>query len=206
MSDDSHVNEFGMSRITSYMDCILSKYDTLTDHRNKKGSDIYDEAVVYLREARMSRLLREEDLYMTLGYLDITDTNFALLLRANSAAFKDDIVITQIKRLSGTKKIHEGKSLNGPYFLLKQSLDEDGDYIYEKAGEGEDSDIMTLKGTGEYAGHGNFAAFYFNGNHDENLFDMEEKYNCDCQIVIFDDDGEIIDRKYFDRHFTTAQE
>ncbi len=205
MSDDSHVNEFGMSRITTYLGKILSEHDNLADHRGEDGYGLYEEAADFLKEYRNEMLLDEEDLYMTLGYLDMNKCNFALLIRGNAAAFKDDIIIAMTERLSGSRKAYEAGNLGGPYFLLKQYIDGQ-ETVFERAGESQDGGIETLKGPGEYIGFSNFNAFYFNGNYDENLFDMEERYRCDVQIIVFDDEGEIISEKYFDRHFTTVQE
>ena len=70
----------------------------------------------------------------------------------------------------------------------------------------QDSDIETVRGNGEYIGFSNFNAFYYNGNYEENLFDMEGRYFCDAQLFVFDEEGEIIAEKYFGRDFSEVEE
>jgi hypothetical protein len=207
MSDSSHVNEFGMSKITRYLGKILKENDRLTDHRGEDGYELYNDAVRFLIKTRLSKFKDDEDLYMALGYLDMMNSDFAVLFRAGSAALKDDVIIEQLEQLSGTRKAYEAGTMDGPYFLYKQHLpDKEEVSIFERAGESQDSDIETVRGNGEYIGFSNFNAFYYNGNYEENLFDMEGRYFCDAQLFVFDEEGEIIAEKYFGRDFSEVEE
>jgi hypothetical protein len=207
MSDPSHVNEFGMSKITRHLGKILKENERLSDHRGQEGYELYNDAVKFLNKTRLEKFKDEKDLYMSLGYLNMLNCDFAILFRAGSAALEDNLIIDELEQLSGTRKAYEAGSIDGPYFLYKQHLpDEDEVSIFERAGESQDSDIRTVRGSGEYIGFNNFNAFYYNGNYDDNLFDMEGRYYCDAQLFVFDDEGEIITEKYFGRDFSEVEE
>jgi hypothetical protein len=206
MSDDSHLNEFGMSKVTRYLGKKLAQIDSLTDHRGQEGYELFDRAAKYLDKTRLSSLKDETDLHMTLGYLNMIGCDFALLLRHDSAALKDKITTKQVAEITGTNTINDARNIDGPYFLMKQHLPENGVTLFERAGVSEDSDIETNRGKAEYIGMNEFNALYFDGNYEENLFDMEDMYFCTAQVFVFDKDGEVICKKYIDSHFTAVQE
>ena len=199
MSDDSHVNEFGMSKITSYLGQRLSEYENLQDHRNTEGYEMFDEAVNLWRQKRESNLLSQKDLYMTLGYLEMMDKNFVMYLRGDSNALSDEYIRHQIAKISGTDRIEEAKDLGGPYILIKEKDPSSGEaYLYEAASENQEENIPVIQGNAEYIGLKNYGALYYNGDYDNNLFDMDENYHMDVQLFIIGDDGETEADKYFE--------
>ncbi len=207
MSDSSHVNEFGMSKITHYLGQILKEGYDLANHTGEAGCEIYEEAAKFLKKQRLSMLKEEDDLYMTLGYLDMLESDCAVLFKSGSSAFKDSTVLEMTDQLSQSKGVHEAKNQDGPYFLLKQHLDDKSEAtVYERIGLTDDDGIKTNKGEGEYLGLSNFAAFYIDGDLENNLFDMEEHSKSDVQVAVLDKKGDVICKKYFNGRFTAVQE
>ena len=198
MSDETHVNELGMYKLSQYIGQILSERDYLTDHRGQAGYEFFDQTYSSWQSNIINRLLNTDDLYMALGHANMLNVNVALLVRGDSAALRDSFICNQIAKISGTDKIYQAKDVNGPYFLLKEAIPEVGDLrIHECCGEAQESEIPTLSGNGEYIGMSNFAAFYYNGDYDNNLFDMYENYNADLQLFILGADGEVLKDKYY---------
>ena len=199
MSDDSHVNEFGMSKITAHIGNILSGYTSLKDHRQDQGYEMYERAVAIWQQRRVDNLLGQEDLYMTLGYLNMMNANFVMYLRGDSKALSDGYFRNQIKKISGTERIEEAKDLSGPYILLRETDPNTGQaYLYERASDCQESDIPVIQGTAEYIGMKEFGALYYNGDYDSNLFDMNENYHKDLQLFILGADGAVLANKNFE--------
>ena len=198
MSDESHVNEFGMYKISRYLGQILSEREYLPDHRGQEGYEFFESAYNSWKSSVEYRLAEKDNLYLALGHADMLNENIAIFIKYDSAALKDKYILNQICKISGTENVLAAKDLNGPYFILKEDIDNSGNMrIYERCGENTESDIPTLLGSGEYIGLTNFAAFYYNGDYDHSLFDMEEHYHSDIQMFILNSDGTVKSAKYY---------
>ncbi len=198
ISDETHPNVFGMYKLTQYMGQILSTRDYLTEHDDSRNYEFFEAASSKWQSDNITQMLDETDLYKTLGYANMLNANVAILIRGDSPALRDTFVCNLITKLSGSDVISQAKDANGPYFLLKEAIVETGERrIYESYGTAQGSDIPTLTGTGEYIGSQDYAAFYVNGDYENNLFDMEDNYYSDLQLFILGADGEVLESKYF---------
>ncbi len=199
MSDETHVNEFGMYKITSYIGERLREHECLSDNRQKEGYELYSGAVDKWQSERVNNLLTQKNLYMALGYADMLDANIVMYLRGGSDALYDGYIRRQIKKLSGTDAIEMAKEAGGPYVLVKEKDPETlKELLFERGGESSESGIPVIGGVGEYIGLKDFGAFYINGDYDSNLFDMDDRYHTDVQMLILGQDGEVLSSKYFD--------
>lgn len=198
MSDESHLNESGMYKVSKYIAERLSERDYLADHRNDEGYDFFESTCHKWHSDLFNQLLAEEHLYRKLNLINMLNANVALLMRADSPAMKDSFICNLIKEIAGSDTVDRASGSGGPYFLLKQTLPDTGETIvFERSGESQDSDIPTCSGTGEYIGLRDFVGFYTNGNYDDNYFDMEDNYYADLQLLILEDDDSVLDAKYF---------
>ncbi|MCR5672029.1 MAG: hypothetical protein K6G10_13570 [Butyrivibrio sp.] len=198
MSDDSHVNEFGMYKITSYLGQKLSEYESVVDHRPEEGFDLYKAEAWSWNEGRYNAVLEEDDLYKLLGYAEmVRDTDIAVYIRAGSAAFGDDYIVRQLGKIASSDGIQAAKEEKGPYLLVRNSR-EGSAGIYEAVGEQQDAKVSLPTGSAEYIGVKDFAGLYPDGDYDNNLLDMEEHYNSQMQIIIYDKDGQIAAKRYYD--------
>lgn len=198
MSDESHLNESGMHKVSEYIADRLSNRDYLEDHCSEAGYEFFENACHKWHTNQFNQLLAEEHLYRKLNLINILNANVALLIRADSPALKDSYICTMIKKIAGSDTIEASSGSGGPYFLLKETLPDSGETrIFERNSESQDSGIPTFSGTGEYVGLKDFAGFYINGDYDNNYFDMEDNYYADLQLLILEDDDSILDAKYF---------
>lgn len=195
LSDDTHLNELGMYKMTSYIGSMLKTDFGLQDHRFEEGYDAWMQKVYNWDNFEKSAIINQTDIREFTRELIYNNMNAVVFMGGDSKAIDDFFVREFIKQITGTDQIDEAKNLNQPYALF---IDGKNGVVVEKAGNTSVEENLPLVGNVTYIGAAHFGAIYPDSNFDEpSLLNMTEHYMDDAQVLIFDNDGNITHTKYF---------
>jgi len=207
LEDYGHVNLTGAEKVTSYMGEILSEYN-LIDHRGDESFSFWDERVSEYKEKRINYALNQGQLYAAINLIEIPENIFnenlntgglVIYIHRGSNYLSDDTMKKLITKLSGTNKFLECEKNNEAYLLIRDF--ETGEII-EIIG---DNDIKQVTGDDYFnssiggmnlISSNDYKNLYVNDDVENNLFDMEEHYNDDVQIIIYKSADEIYNLYY----------
>ncbi|WP_022774401.1 hypothetical protein [Butyrivibrio sp. AE2015] len=192
LNDRSHLNVVGAKKVSDYMGQWLSDTGDLTDHRGDDRYAYWQQCVEDFNEELDDVLFTEDNLYIKLDLLCLEDYNFVLYVNDGSPVFLDDYLKRMVIKSSMTNKID---TTTGPYILVK---DNSHDKMYE-ASEGDSlSGMSTALGTLNYQPVEHyFRLLYSDEDQDTNYLYDDIHYLEDIQLIIYDEDGEILEHDYY---------
>ncbi|MBQ9611672.1 MAG: hypothetical protein IJV14_03650 [Lachnospiraceae bacterium] len=211
LTDGSHLNSFGMRKVTAYIGKFLNENygaaKILEDHRGEPGYEAFERCLQRWQSDWISRLTWEEDLYMELGEIEMLGATAVVYIPGGSPALYDPQVVRLLKQISGTDLPETAAEQGGPYLLLQDYSRDygEGRKWFELAGPAVIEHFDSIFGDTMYIGQQNFGALYQEGDLENNILDMEEHYYDDVQILILGQGGEIMARLYYNVGWTNAE-
>ncbi|MBQ6416633.1 MAG: hypothetical protein IJJ65_10345 [Butyrivibrio sp.] len=192
LNDRSHLNVVGAKKVSDYMGQWLSETGDLVDHRGDERYAYWQKCVDDFNEELDDVLFTEDNLYIKLDLLCLEDYNFVLYVNEDSPVFLDDYLKRMVIKSSQTNKVD---STTGPYILVK-------DNTHEKTYEASDADALsgmnTALGTLNYQPVEHyFRLLYADEDQDTNYLYDDMHYQEDIQLIIYDEDGEILEHDYY---------
>lgn len=192
LNDHGHLNVVGSKKVTDYMGQWLSEAGDFADHRGDDDYAYWQECVENFNEELDDVLFDEDNLYIKLDLLNLEDYNFVLYVNGNSPVFLDSFLKRMIVNSSMSDKV---ESTSGPYILIK---DNSTRQIYEACESEEIYSMSTALGTLNYRPvEQYFRLLYSDEDPDTNYLYDESHYLEDIQLIIYNDDGEIVEHDYY---------
>lgn len=200
MCDDTHLNNNGMRKVTSYIGGQLCNLYDIPDHRGDEAYATWNEKVGNWQAAEVDLLLNEEELHIELGQIQNVNASAVIFMKGGSQAIQDPIVRRLIKQLTGTSVVDEAASLTGPYLLIRDASGTSDTAVcnYEFGGASQPDPFATILGNTTYIGTSDFGAIYVNEDYENNFLNMEEHYDDDVQILILGQEGEVLGHLFYD--------
>lgn len=200
MCDDTHVNNNGMRKITSYLGEFLANNTELEDHREDAAYKVWNEKVDLWQQGERELLFGEQNLYQKLAQIQNTSANAVIFMPGGSQALQDELVRKFIKQLSGTDVVDNAAAVTGPYLYIRDTTDimNSGIKHIEFAGEIQPQPFDSLLGEVNYLGLNNFGAVYVNEDFENNYLDMEKHYLTEIQILLLDESGNVMQHFVYD--------
>ncbi len=203
MSDDTHVNMLGMTKISRYIGQILAETGDLENHKGDSAYSQWDEIVSTWSQTELSELFDETELYAKLGRVYNTNASIMLYVKDSSKIFNDEKALKIIKLLSGTSVIDGAGSGNGSYLLIRDTTNSQ---VIEYTGNVDETGSSALLGDFEYVSADDFGAVYLGGDTENNMLNMTDYYESELQLYILGADGEVLQAEYYDGTWSLIEE
>lgn len=197
MCDETHVNNNGMRKLTSFLGKYLCEIEGIEDRRQDPAYQIWNDKVSLWQGSEIQRVLNESDLYLELGMIHNLNANAVIFMRGNSQALQDSLVQEFLMQLAGSTAVLEAAKCGGPYLLIRDATS-GVMQIQEFVGEQQSESFRSIFGDTYYIALKDFAAIYVDGNLEYNYLDMEKHYTSEVQISIMGQEGEIMSRLFYD--------
>lgn len=211
-NDHGHLNVTGAEKVTATLGMLLQSYygadygtrrQLLADHRGDPAYAFWQDRVDAYAEERARMRINQPNLYAQLNLINRDDVSSIVFVRFYSDAMKDAGVSHLIENLRSNSltSVARGKAqLTGliggdeSYLLVR---DASSMLMMESVGTTVLSMVRTGLGTLTYAPQDIYCALTSDAAPEENLLNMEEHYDADVQIIIYDDSGEILSHRCY---------
>ncbi len=203
MSDNTHVNMLGMTKISRYIGQFLTDTGDLTNHKGDSAYSKWDEIVSEWSQTELKELMDEDELYAKLGRVYNTNASIVLYVKNSSKIFNDEKALKIIKLLSGTSVIDGAGNGNGPYLMIRDTTNSQ---VLEYVGNTDETGSSALIGDFEYVSADDFGAVYLGGDTENNMLDMTDYYESELQLYIMGADGEVLQAEYYNGTWSLIEE